>query len=138
MEGVFVVPGRLGHQKRAYSANEDTCHGFSRVPNRVYDSVLPMIASRPGSSLWLLSTPNCRTGFFYDVWSRQDPQRAFHAMRRDAPREDSAVRDTWLESVVTTAPSVSATRRLTFLPREISRCRPRPARGLRRDLGHRA
>ncbi|HUQ91419.1 MAG TPA: terminase family protein [Bryobacteraceae bacterium] len=125
-------------------ANEDTCRGFSgvdlliideasRVPDRMYDSVLPMIASGAGGSLWLLSTPNGRTGFFYDVWSGQDTQwQRISVPASECPRiskkflaemrrtrttdifnqeygceflnaEASAFRDTWLESAVTTA-----------------------------------
>jgi len=58
--------------------NEDTIRGFSgvtlllideasRVPDSLYRTVRPMLASS-GGALWLLSTPAGRSGFFYNTW----------------------------------------------------------------------
>jgi hypothetical protein len=59
--------------------NEDTIRGFSavslllideaaRVPDPLYHAVRPMLAAADRATLWLLSTPNGRQGFFYDEW----------------------------------------------------------------------
>lgn len=42
----------------------------SRVPDALYHAVRPMVAANPGASIWLMSTPNGRQGFFYDEWSQ--------------------------------------------------------------------
>jgi hypothetical protein len=57
--------------------SEDTIRGFSgvslllideaaRVPDSLYEAVLPMLATTNGS-LWMLSTPAGRRGFFYEA-----------------------------------------------------------------------
>jgi hypothetical protein len=62
----------------------DTTRGFSnvslllideasRVPDEFYESLRPMLAANADASLWLMSTPNGRQGFFYDVWSQGGP-----------------------------------------------------------------
>ena len=59
--------------------NEDTVRGFSavslvlideasRLPDEMYIAIRPMLATS-GGSLWLMSTPNGKRGFFYDVWA---------------------------------------------------------------------
>lgn len=59
--------------------NGDTIRGFSavglmivdeasRVSDDMYQTLRPMLAVG-GGSLWLMSTPNGRTGFFYREWS---------------------------------------------------------------------
>ena len=58
--------------------NEETVRGFSavslvvideaaRVPDAMYEAVLPMLAVKDGD-LWLLSTPRGQRGFFYEEW----------------------------------------------------------------------
>ena len=58
--------------------NEETVRGFSavslvmideaaRVPDAMYEAVLPMLAVTDGD-LWLLSTPRGQRGFFYEEW----------------------------------------------------------------------
>ena len=60
--------------------NETTIRGFSnvalllvdeasRVPDRLYHAVRPMVAANPRAAIWLMSTPNGRQGFFYDEWT---------------------------------------------------------------------
>jgi len=61
---------------------EDTIRGFSgvslllideasRVPDDLYRAVRPMLATSDGS-LWLLSTPNGKQGFFHQEWLNLD------------------------------------------------------------------
>lgn len=42
----------------------------SRVEDDLFHAVNPMLAASNGS-LWLISTPNGRQGFFYDCWTQQ-------------------------------------------------------------------
>ncbi len=42
----------------------------SRVPDDLYKAVRPMLAVG-GGSLWLMSTPNGKRGFFYETWVGQ-------------------------------------------------------------------
>jgi hypothetical protein len=60
-------------------ANEATIRGFSavslmlvdeaaRVPDELYEAVKPMLATTDGS-LWLMSTPFGKRGFFYHEWA---------------------------------------------------------------------
>jgi hypothetical protein len=62
--------------------SEDTIRGFSgvslllvdeasRVPDGLYEAVLPMVAVS-GGSIWLLSTPAGRRGFFWEEWQRAE------------------------------------------------------------------
>ena len=44
----------------------------ARVPNELYLAVRPMLAVSNGG-LWLMSTPNGKSGFFYDTWVSDDP-----------------------------------------------------------------
>ena len=59
----------------------DTVRGFSsvglllideasRVPDNLYRALRPMVAANPTASIWLMSTPNGRQGFFYEEWTR--------------------------------------------------------------------
>ena len=81
-------------------ANEATIRGFSnvslllideaaRVPESVYRAVWPMLAHANGD-LWLMSTPNGKQGFFYDVWNACGPGRlgADKFMRVSVPATD--------------------------------------------------
>jgi hypothetical protein len=60
--------------------NESTIRGFSavslllideasRVPDALYLALRPTLATSPGASIWLMSTPNGKRGFFYDTWT---------------------------------------------------------------------
>ena len=59
--------------------NKDTVRGFSgvslllvdeaaRVSDDLFNSVYPSIAACPTATVWLMSTPNGRQGFFYKYW----------------------------------------------------------------------
>ncbi|MFN7936398.1 MAG: terminase family protein [Bryobacteraceae bacterium] len=67
-------------------ASEDRIRGYSavtlllideaaRVPDSLYTAVRPMLAITNGQ-LWLLSTPNARSGFFFREWTSQTTQWA--------------------------------------------------------------
>ena len=45
----------------------------SRVPDELYLAVRPMLAAAENPRLWLISTPNGRSGFFYETWTSPDP-----------------------------------------------------------------
>jgi phage FluMu gp28-like protein len=62
---------------------EDTVRGFSavslllvdeasRVPDELYVAVRPMVAVS-GGTLWLMSTPRGKRGFFYETWQEGGP-----------------------------------------------------------------
>ena len=64
--------------------NEATVRGFSavsllivdeaaRVDDELYMAIRPMMAVSQGS-LWLISTPNGKMGFFYETWMRGGPE----------------------------------------------------------------
>ena len=44
----------------------------SRVPDPVFEAITPSLAVS-GGSLWLLSTPYGKRGFFYEAWTSPDP-----------------------------------------------------------------
>jgi hypothetical protein len=45
----------------------------SRVPDEIYQGLRPMLAVSDGD-LWLMSTPNFRQGFFYEIWEHGGPE----------------------------------------------------------------
>jgi len=45
----------------------------SRVADEQYDAVLPMLSVSDGA-LWLMSTPRGKRGFFYEIWSKKEPE----------------------------------------------------------------
>jgi hypothetical protein len=42
----------------------------ARVDDQLYYSLRPMVAANPDASIWLMSTPNGRQGFFYEAWTK--------------------------------------------------------------------
>lgn len=66
----------------ALPASADTTRGFtahlmifdeaSRVPDSIYNALSPARATT-AAPLWLLSTPNGCSGFFYDAWHENNP-----------------------------------------------------------------
>ena len=76
--------------------NPDTIRGFSgtnllvideaaRVSEAMYEALRPMLAVS-GGSLWAMSTPNGRTGFFYREWSGDRPWTRIQVAAADCPR----------------------------------------------------
>lgn len=81
-DGDNAISLALGNGSRIVGvpSNEDTVRGFSavsllvvdeaaRVSDEMWDAVLPMVAVSEGD-VWLLSTPNGKHGFFWELWSR--------------------------------------------------------------------
>jgi hypothetical protein len=77
--------------------SEDTIRGFSqvgllildeasRVSDDLYYALRPMLAVGAGS-LWLMSTPNGRSGFFFREWSdTTKPWLRIEATAKECPR----------------------------------------------------
>jgi hypothetical protein len=76
--------------------SEDTIRGFSdvglmiideasRVSDDLYHALRPMLAVGNGS-LWLMSTPNGRSGFFYREWASDMPWVRVQAAAEECPR----------------------------------------------------
>ena len=74
----------------ALPATPATIRGFSGVaflvideaalvPDSTYQAVRPMLAATDGA-LWLLSTPNGQSGFFYDEWTTGGPHWDRHTV----------------------------------------------------------
>lgn len=85
-------------------SSESTVRGFSavtlllideasRVDDDLYQALRPMLATTDGS-LWLMSTPWAKTGFFWEAWSKEDP--AWERIRVPAT-ECSRIRPAYLE-----------------------------------------
>ncbi|MBS1829748.1 MAG: terminase family protein [Acidobacteria bacterium] len=78
-------------------ASEDRIRGYSavslllideaaRVPDSLYTAVRPVLATTNGQ-LWLLSTPNACSGFFYREWASQTtPWSRFEIPASNCPR----------------------------------------------------
>jgi len=60
-------------------ANKDTSRGFSgvslllvdeasRVEDDLFNAIVPSTAAHPNPTIWLMSTPNGRQGFFHRTW----------------------------------------------------------------------
>jgi hypothetical protein len=45
----------------------------SRVTDEMYQALRPMLAVGEGD-LWLMSTPNFKRGFFYEIWEHGGPE----------------------------------------------------------------
>ena len=69
--------GDVLNQEIVEAINNDFGKAVLRLPNQgrgevseeVYRAVRPMLAVSQGS-LWLMSTPYGKRGFFYDAWAR--------------------------------------------------------------------
>jgi hypothetical protein len=80
----YTVELSNGSRIIGVAANEDTIRGFSavtliiideaaRVSDEVYFAMLPMLAVSRGS-IWLLSTPKGKRGFFYEEWASPESE----------------------------------------------------------------
>jgi hypothetical protein len=58
----------------------------SRVSDELYDALRPMLATAENSALWLMSTPNGQSGFFYREWSGEMPWVRIKATAEQCPR----------------------------------------------------
>jgi hypothetical protein len=77
--------------------SEGTVRGFSavglmiideasRVSDELYDALRPMLATTQNGALWLMSTPNGQSGFFYREWSSEMPWVRIRATAEECPR----------------------------------------------------
>jgi hypothetical protein len=95
-ERSLLLPNRA--RLVAIPANQETTRGYSPslllideagfVPLDVFHALLPSLAATRGA-LWLLSTPNGQSGFFYDTWhaALSDPAwTTFKVPATDCPR----------------------------------------------------
>jgi hypothetical protein len=58
----------------------------SRVSDSLYMAIRPMLAVS-GGALWLMSTPYCRQGFFYETWTHGGPEwERIRAPATECPR----------------------------------------------------
>jgi len=79
----------------AIPANRFTTRGFSPdllifdeaafIPDRVIHALTPSLAATHGH-LWLLSTPNGQSGFFYNSWRRAAEWSRFQVKATECPR----------------------------------------------------
>jgi hypothetical protein len=58
----------------------------SRVSDELYDALRPMLATAENGALWLMSTPNGQSGFFYREWSGEMPWVRIKATAEECPR----------------------------------------------------
>jgi hypothetical protein len=85
-DGVNVPSAVLDNGSRIVGlpGRDDTTRGFSavslllideaaRVSDAIYKSLRPMLAVTDGD-LWLMSTPNGKQGFFYEIWEYGGPE----------------------------------------------------------------
>ena len=83
--GKLIVELKNGSRIIGIAANEDTVRGFSnvslliideasRVKDEVYYALLPMLAVSNGT-IWLLSTPKGKRGFFHAEWDSPEKAR---------------------------------------------------------------
>lgn len=89
----IVLPN--GSRLLGLAAVDDTIRCFSvsmlildeaaRIPDDVYDAVLPMLAATNGS-LWLVSTPAGQRGFFWEEWMRGDSWLRVSVPATECPR----------------------------------------------------
>ena len=69
---IVGLPG-MEHTVRGFSgASLLLIDEASRVPDRVYKALLPVLARSDGD-LWLMSTPWYKQGFFYEAWAHGGP-----------------------------------------------------------------
>lgn len=86
----------------AVASIEQTVRGFSphmlvldeasKIPDSAYEAVLPMLGATQGS-LWLISTPWGKQGFFWEEWTRGEAWQRFQVKATDCPRISSAYLD---------------------------------------------
>ena len=83
---IYCLPtGLSGYGIRGYSVDLLIADEAAFIPEDVWTAVTPMLAARANSSIWLLSTPFGREGYFYRCFS--DPQyKSFHISSETIPR----------------------------------------------------
>ncbi|MFN7932970.1 MAG: hypothetical protein U0R19_06560 [Bryobacteraceae bacterium] len=69
---IVGLPGKEGFIRGFSKVSLMLIDEAARVPDDLYLAVRPMLAVS-GGDLWLMSTPNGKSGFFYEAWTSQDP-----------------------------------------------------------------
>jgi hypothetical protein len=70
---IVGLPGVEGTGRGFSSASPMIVDEASRVEDRIYRALRPMLAVSAGD-LWLMSTPNRKRGFFYEMWEHGGPE----------------------------------------------------------------
>lgn len=90
---IVGLPGVEGTGRGFSSVSLMLIDEASRVEDRMYRALRPMLAVG-GGDLWLMSTPNEKRGFFYEIWAHGGPAW----MRVEAPAtECGRIRKEFLE-----------------------------------------
>jgi hypothetical protein len=95
-ETTMMIELRNGSRILSLPATEDTIRGYSavalivldeaaRVPDELYFSLRPMLATSDGRLL-ALSTPNRQRGWFYEAWSSDQPWIRTKVTAAECPR----------------------------------------------------
>jgi len=93
---IVGLPGVDGTGRGFSSVSLMIIDEASRVEDRMYRALRPMLAVG-GGELWLLSTPNQKRGFFYEIWEHGGP--AWMKVRAPAT-ECARIRQEFLEEEV--------------------------------------
>ena len=84
---IFCFPtGEYGHGIRGYTVDLLIADEAAFIGDRVWTSITPMLAVTRGS-IWLLSTPHGREGYFYRAFTDSNFTK-FHVSSEDCPRKD--------------------------------------------------
>jgi len=76
---IVGIPSREATIRGLSGVNFLVIDEASRTPDDIYLAVRPMLATTNGD-LWLLSTPNGKRGFFYEVWKHGGPAWDRHSV----------------------------------------------------------
>ncbi|MDX1982927.1 MAG: terminase family protein [Bryobacteraceae bacterium] len=69
---IVGLPGKRGNVRCFSAVSLLLIDEASWVEDAHYRAVRPMLAASNGQ-LWIISTPNTRSGFFFETWTRADP-----------------------------------------------------------------
>jgi hypothetical protein len=84
---ILCIPtGESGYGIRGHTVDLLIVDEAAFINQEVYNAITPMLAVTQGT-LWLLSTPQGRGGFFYQAFKRKDFQ-TFHVSYLECPRRD--------------------------------------------------
>lgn len=70
---IIGLPGKTGTIRCFSGVSFLLIDEAAWVEDAVYRTVRPMLATTVGP-LWIISTPNVRSGFFYDIWTKGGPE----------------------------------------------------------------
>ena len=67
---VVSLPAVPAHVRGFSAPNMIVVDEAARVPTAMYTALKPMLATTPKSLLMLISTPNLKEGFYFDIWDK--------------------------------------------------------------------